>query len=175
MNKRHRIKWLKVVIVAFVTIIVFLVAFIIFRGIYIKNRFAPFLDVVEDETLSIRYDEKYDCGVALPKGLTRLRGNLYVSPFRYIIKDDSTGETYVDERAICDLIIYVDFPTGYTVLATIRKGEHSIDVGALKLDERMQPLFENEIQLEAYNMYYDVILDSYKVARAVFNVLNPPG
>jgi hypothetical protein len=136
------------------------------RYIYLKQRYAPFCAAVNEETLSVLYDEKYTCGVAKPESLLSLRGNLYVSAMRHITKNE-------DEEAYCDLIIYVEFPKGYTIYAQLCDA-YGNSYDELKLTENMELVSDDDSAKQLYQEYYDAIYDAFYASNEVFGIFELP-
>jgi hypothetical protein len=100
----------------------------------------------------------------MPAKITSWRGNLYVTKYRNVNKD---GEVTDDKYA--DLIIYVDFPSGYTVVAQICDKQGELD--SLTLDENLTLVSGDD---ESYKENYDSIIEAAQAANSVWGILNIP-
>lgn len=138
------------------------------RLLYIHFRFKPFKDIVGEE--GIQYEKAYECGVVLPEQFPKLQGNLYVTPVRHIIPKDQGGYE-VEKTPICDLIIHIKFPSGYSIRAQV-SDENGAELDDIFLNEKMELVSEEGRDI--YEQYYDEIRKSFVVAHEVFGILNPP-
>lgn len=120
----------------------------------------------------MRYDNRYTCGVGMPKRITHIRGNLYGTPFRTLSKNVE-GVLTPEDNVFCDLIIYVNFPSGYTVRADISDAYGNVST-ALNLNENMEFLSIDEEQIKSYDLYYDSIYGSFEAANKVFGIFTLP-
>jgi hypothetical protein len=155
-------KYVKYLIICLV-IVVLVVAYIVSHYLYLKNRYEPFNTAVGDEGV-VEYENRFECGVAMPAKITSWRGNLYVTKYRNVNKD---GEVTDDKYA--DLIIYVDFPSGYTVVAQICDKQGELE--SLTLDENLTLVSGDD---ESYKENYDSIIEAAQAANSVWGILNIP-
>lgn len=146
--------------------------YLIFWKIYVTQRFGPFLAQMDEGEISMKYENRFTCGVSTPNHITSLRGNLYVTPFR-VTKNDENGVLTLEDNICCDLIIFVEFPSGYTVWAEIYDGNENVSTSFF-MDENMELLPGNEEHVEEYEKYYNSVYDSYEAANKVFGVFNLP-
>ena len=138
------------------------------RAMYIHFRFKPFIDITGVEGL--RYEGKYECGVVLPAQFPKIPGNLYVTPIRHAQKNEN-GKLEIKKEPLCDLIIHVRFPSGYSIRAQVND-ENGNGLDDIFLNENME--LESDDGKEIYEKYYKEIRESFVVAHTVFGILNPP-
>ena len=139
-------------------ILVLCAVFFITRNIYMNQRFGAFeqcLECDEDGNYNIYTDDKFLCGVARPEQLFSFRGNLYITQTRHFDVENDIG---------CDLMIFVNFPSGYDYEIDIDNGP-SFYVSA---DGEL--LSDDADDLAFYEEHKDVIMREIQIAKDIFKL-----
>lgn len=142
------------------------------RYFYLEQRYKPFCSAVDEEAMSVKYNDKYMCGVAKPESMLSLRGNLYVTAFRNISKNEA-GAYEIDSESYCDLLIYVEFPKGYTIYAQLCDA-YGNSFNNLELTETMELVSDDDSEKKLYEENYNAIYDAFYAAHEVFGIFDLP-
>lgn len=147
--------------------VIFLSAFyVIARKVYLEKRYAPIKESLGG--VSDMRNEYFSMGYIMPKSILSLRGNLYITKIRRVAEKD-TGKMFSSSG--CDLIVFVDFPKGYTVIAQVYD-EFGRSYDDIELSENMELLSSDGTKI--YNDYYDEILATFTQAHNTFHIFTLP-